>query len=178
MFHKEHGVCAVSFEDGSPYVNVGGSWHRSKPEDLLCYWPDARAVNLFSRRRAGYLGRKSKREAKRSCTQSHYYWQWGDLGSSDVTKAILMGSDFPTYPTALEAMEQLEDGWSSVAISRNIILDKGTTGYRSISVIYRGQEVGELRKEQGGFRYVPSDKFNPLSKRAAIKLEKEGITCP
>lgn len=175
MLHDRHGVVHIQVEDYQfLYKRIGTEkayqWklEEDTPQHLSCLWPSPRAINFESR--ALYIGRRARREARRSMTTNHYYVVWGrDSLRHRIVKEFVHPSDYPNLSDAID--ELASQARDSTAISKDIILTN------TLEVIARGHNVGQLVEEHGQHVYAPSLALSPLCKRTAFKLGKEGILC-
>jgi len=178
MIHDTLGFVILSCDDESIQVRTEhrGNWHNSDPAALRPCWPNAGAINQTST--AHYVGRRARREARRSSTIHHYYWVWNSCSRPpalgfDVMKQLALPS---SYPTAAEALADLSSGnVGARAISHDLILQRNPLG--QIGVICRGFPSGEIQGESGGYEYIPDVSDSPVSKRVLFKLQKEGVLC-
>ena len=178
MLHQELGVVEVTSSGGVLAIRkVGRRMDRivARPETLECLWPINMSINMS--RGALYIVRRPVRSARRSATLEHYYIAWQDRpNGTAITPSMIKKMNFPPdYPTLDRAMSTLEGNHdSSVAISRDIILTKGTKGY---GVVCSGESAGTLVETSNGFCFEPTMEASPFAKRAAFKLQKEGFLC-
>lgn len=78
----------------------------------------------------------------------------------------------PNYKPVDEAITSiLEEDKDATAISRDLIIGA------KLSLIYKGQAVGFLISDDGQYLFEPTSRRDPMAKRAAFKLQKEGILC-
>lgn len=174
MLHDKHGVVYVQVGDGSTLLckKIGevrtSRWIPCSPETLTYLWPEPKAINFGSR--GLYIGRRARREARRSATVGHYYVAWGsDMLGHTMMKEFIFPSDYPSLEEAIDKLNNRE--WDSAAINRDIIITD------TLGVVTRGHNVGQMITERGQYAYCPTLADSPLCKRTAFKLGKEGILC-
>ena len=175
MMHDTIGLVLVSCDEGTMLVRDGGrSEYQSVESNTLSpVWPDARAINY--RGHAAYVGRRARREARRSATTYHYpvVWsaRWGSGLSFNMFKELVNPSP---YPPIAEALDNIATGeLLSVAISRDIILNRFSSG--EIGISFQGIEAGLLREENGRYSYMAEVSTSPIARRVHFKLQKEGV---
>ena len=168
MHHEEFGVVYVHAQDRTLQVNVGdGNAHACEPELLSCLWPEPGAINF--RTHAAYVGRRGRREARRSATSHHYWFVYASRpGMLLNTAAIRRLVNIVDYPDLDQAMESDR---ISTAITRDVIV----TNTRD--VIYKGLPAGSLVMENHGWIYKPLIEASIMDRRIAFKLGKLGIAC-
>jgi hypothetical protein len=177
MWHPEHGVVGVQVNEEQDGFEVrhGRTYSSVAADTLTPLWPEAQAINLPMYNTAAYIGRRARREARRSCTNHHYNVLW-TLGRSLVIDRSVMYllAEPPELPTLPEAIEMLTGDMSSVAISHDLIIyPQGD----NMSLVCRGTEVGRLVLRDNVFSYEPEIPNSPLARRVQFKLDKESILC-
>lgn len=184
MHHSGFGVVQVNVADSHLYVRKDDTedWRRSDAAALSCLWPRAGAVNWMNR--GIYVARRSRRESRRSASLNHYYIAWSgniDMGR-EVTHNLLAYLCFPNeHPSIDFAYDALSSrSRDSVAISHELILGQALEG---CSVMYKADMAGTLVRsteptDNASYVFQPSLESSPAAKRAAFKLQKEGILCP
>jgi len=186
MYHEPTAqVVQIQLEDDGIQFRPSGvrSWSKAKPESLLSFWPKPMSINLSGKvsestgdptPRAAYVGRRPRREARRSATMGHYYITWGTR-SFNPSMFTEMLEPF-VYPTFEEAQELLNsnssDPSNSVALSRDLIIDARQR------IVIGGLFIGTLKDAPfSTYELVPFSKNVPLTKRALLKLSKVNVIC-
>ena len=176
MMHDTLGVVSINVEERNMYIRpigdkLRGDWKACDASLLTCLWPNPKAINWKCQ--GLYIGRRARREARRSFTSHHYYIAWGAGSPHNMIHTMLPALlEVEDYPPLDIALEQLQSGqYTSVAISRDIIIGP------ELEVIARGIEAGRLLLVEGEYRFDPELARSPLARRAAFKLAKEGVIC-
>ena len=171
MRHDELGPVSVSAEGGQLYVRAacGGRRKVVEPKTLEPLWIRPGAYNV--RGAAIYIGRRARRNARRSSCPDHYMVKWSGIGAR-MSQGLMWSCLRPeAYLPYADAVEALENGIAqSVAISRDLILSNNGDG---MAVILRGQMAGTIRD---GLFTAPYE-TSPLAKMARGKLSQEGVVC-
>lgn len=181
MVHRTLGLVTVSCDDNQFAACIPGSrYHTCEAADLSCVWPGARSINLD--RRAVYVGRMARRQARRSATASHYRIVWasgvtgGDMGIGISHQMMHLLYEPNQYPTFKEALAQMNgNNMSGVAVSRDLIFQQHPNG--ALGVIFQGIGAGIVREQFGRHEFIPDVCDSPLARRVQFKLEKEGLLC-
>ena len=175
MLHDELGIVSISIDGEEVWAqtNARGSNQVVEPHTVRPFWPDPRAINIGNG--SMYVGRRARREARRSATIHHYYNAWGDTTSNIswlVFAELYAMTPYPAIEEALVSLRGLER--TSVAVSRDLILVGTTTPIR---ILCRGAYVGELAESNGRYEFIPEIESSPIARRILFKLQKEGILC-
>lgn len=180
MQHKDAGPVQVRVDSNELYVrnDVTDGWVLANPEDLEHLWPDGQSINY--KNRGIYIGRRPRREARRSATTSHYMVQWdgGMLDEYRVSNEMMNILCFPPgYPSLSFALRALtEGGYLSVAVTKDLILAR-KAHLGTIDVVCKGELAGYIQEIDGFMEFKCDNPLKPSSKRAQCKLRKEGIVC-
>ena len=178
MHHDEYGMVLVQvINDGTTFeVQYSDTYTTVEPSTLSPIWPVAQAINLTVYNTAVYIGRRARREARRSCTAHHYNILWSKGRSLVIDRLIMRHmtepQEKPNIPTALEMML---NGMASVAISHDLIIYPAPG--EELALVCRGTEVGRLVRKDDVIREQPDIENSPLARRVQFKLDKEGLLC-
>ena len=182
MDHSSKGVVQVNVSDRVLYTrkNETNSWVLTSPEELTCLWPRACAINWNNN--GIYVARRSRREARRSASCNHYYITYATSTeirsvSSNMLAYLCFPNEYPTIDFAYEALITMSR--LSIAISPELIL---TQAQKGCFVIYKATTAGILIKstealDNASYLFQPDLDNSPAAKRAAFRLQKEGILC-
>ena len=170
MRHSGLGICYITIrdnEDGrslnaAPINNNGipGGPIKADPKDLQIFFPRAGAYNIKDSRAAAFVGRRAQRMMKRSACTNHYYLIWGPAIHTNYFTWLAV---CPPYFTIEEARTKfyLRGGndWTSAAISAKVILERQhrTDKRTNLTVIYKGESIGELNPDSEFMPYCPED---------------------
>ena len=176
MVHEVKGLVEVQVTDlnlHSKKISGDSRWTPTAPNLIRAVWPLPGAINWEER--ALYIGRRARRQAHQSATTNHYYQIWtghSGLLSIAINKRMLVALLEPSYLPVDEAVLSIHDGdRHSVAISRDLIINS------TLSIIYKGHSVGQLLEQDGTYLFEATMLRDPRAKRAAFKLQKEGVLC-
>ena len=161
-------------EDEMHIRAANNEWVACEPDLLDPIWPDGRAINLEGH--AAYIGRRARREARRSATPHHYMVQWSNRWSGITYGVMDQLLSPPPYPMPEEAIRLLLDHTrQSIAVSRDLILVRHPNNV--LGVICRGEPAGTLREGSGRYEFIPEIPESPVARRVQFKLQKEGVLC-
>ena len=177
MLHDVHGAVYVVVEDQTLYAHTGGRPRQCAASHLSNLWPSPKAINHQGQ--GVYVGRRARREARRSFTVNHYYVLWptnhrSAMGMSNSLSNSLVRTFLNTtdYPNIYSSVRNITEGESrSAAISKDIIIAN------ELEVIFRGVPLGKLEQDRDQCFFIPSSYNTTLAKRAILKLNKQGIIC-
>lgn len=180
MNHEKMGVMQVIVSENALLGRKldHDRWRPLDPELLSCLWPRACAINWNNQ--GLYVARRSRREARRSATLAHYYVAYGNIRGSmhnTLLAYMCMPNEYPTVNFSYDAI--LGNSRESIAITPELILAPASKG---CTVIYKMDTAGTLLKSESAFDnasyiFTPSCQDSPASRRAAFRLQKEGILC-
>ena len=173
MLHVKSGeiVTVRASGDHGFSVRVDGEWERVKPHELVPFWPRPRAINMGTT--AGYIARRSSREARRSATSNQYYQACGSLSGVNVAVMAKLHDPDP-YPQADSVFERYNKGlWT--AVTTNIVVEPSFRDDGECQVYYRGTYVGDAKIDRYGL--TPTFSRRAICKRTELNLEKAGLLC-
>jgi len=169
MDHVKYGPGLILVNDGQLRHTRGGpddEPRKVKPDDLECWWPRSGSYNTPYG--AVYIARKAARNMRKSASMGdHYQLTYGRGMGGDIMRLMIDGPDYMSIKEAQRALAK--NIAHSVAVTRDIILRQNE--HEAVEVIFRGNPTGTLT-DLGFEPFIPND---PLSKRAYIKLAKEGV---
>jgi len=177
MRHDEHGIVNVQVSEQHIYWKRVGrqSWIPAEPGTLSCVWPTCGAVNYDGR--AMFVGRRSRREARRSASMNHYYIGWDGTAteSGTINGRLLRYLCYPDpYPSFEFSVEALRTGARhSVAVTPELIMLPHSEG---VAIVYKSDSAGVLKIGEEN-EFIPTVNGSPASRRAIFRLRKEGWLC-
>lgn len=180
MLHEKLGVVRVSVDGHQLYARKGGSIGKCvEPEELTSLWPMPRAINYADQ--GVYVGRRARREARRSATQNHYFimWQEGHFClDTKMMRQLCFPDEYPSLEWCRKALNTQEV--NSVAWTPELILSSTTVPDR-YGLVCKGFEAGivEYNEDEGSFIPVVEDGeiVSQAMRRAMFKLDKGGYLC-
>ncbi len=177
MQHDRFGIVSVQQSESNLLYRGNGDWRVADPSELECVWPTACAINYASR--GLYIARRARREARRSASVGHYYVGWspasvGDSCSVAMLRYLCFPDAYPTYDFAFEAL--LSNSRESVAVSPEMILVASHQD-NCCEVVYKTEMAGTLERRDRGYSFEPLVEGTPAARRAAFRLQKEGLLC-
>ena len=167
MKHDKLGVGLVKVDCGKLKIDVTRGVEPSKlvkAKDLTCWWPRPGAFNIDGKGRAVYIARRAMRNMRKSSVGGdHYFIKWGQSYNVPIMIVLKNGPNpVPLY----EAMEMIDGGKESIAVSRDIIITS-TGESKEYEVIFRGLTAGTYKHGC----YEPGFSDSPLTGRVMRQLE-------
>lgn len=177
MYHVAEGLVQVQCDDELMHIRGrGGEWVEANVNLLDPIWPPSRAINLGGH--AAHIGRRARREARRSATAHHYVVEWSNRWSGityDVMNQLLSPDPYPAPEDAIRLLLDSTMSTQSIAVSRDLILVRHPNSI--LGVICRGISAGTLQAGSGRYEFIPEIPESPVARRVQFKLQKEGVLC-